>query len=131
MKNKKWKILIIIFALIILLIYSEAIMSFGKKILYRQQGYVICNDVKCMNEHLQLCQKAYWNDYGGNLWVETFIKGYDKGDCVYVILRSNSKKTVCRFSEEIFSKELVDEVFGVHHGLHDVIKENCEHINIK
>ncbi len=131
MNKKLWKILIIIFILLILLIYGEKAVSFGKKIFYRQKGYVICNDTKCMNNNLQICNKAYWNDFRGSLWIESFVKGYEEADCVYIILRSNNIKTVCRFSEDIFTKELVDEVFGVHHELEEVISENCEHINIK
>lgn len=110
----------------ILLIYSEAIMAFGKKMLNKQKGYAICNDTKCMNENLQTCSKAYWYDSGGNSWLEMFVQGYDGDDCVLVTKRSNKEKTICRFGKDIFSEDLVDEVFGVHKGLREVIDANCQ-----
>ncbi len=109
-----------------LLIYSEHIMAFGKKVAFKQRGYVICKDIKCMNENLQICNKAYWNDFTGSSWAESFVEGHDNDDCIFITKRSNKVKTTCSFGKDIFSKELVDEVFGVHKGLEKVVAENCK-----
>lgn len=128
MNNKIISFTLAIFFLIILLIYSENIMSFGKRILFKQKGYIVCSDIKCMNEAMQDCTKCYYNNVGGNNWVEIVSEGVIDGKCTYFINRSDKTKTKCQFEMDIFSKELVDEIFGVHHGLREVVDSGCQEI---
>jgi len=65
MYKKIIKYTIIIFAVIVLLIYSESILGVGKKLRYKQQGYIVCDDFVCMNKNMQTCNKAYRNVNSG------------------------------------------------------------------
>lgn len=123
-KFMRWGI--IIFFVMILLIYSESILSFGKKLRYKQKGYTICNDYKCMNDNMQKCQKAYLNVQSGFKWVDLFVQGYKDKKCVYQVNRYTGDGYICSFGGEVFSKDLVDEIFGVHKGLRQEIIDNCQ-----
>ena len=126
MQNKIIKITLIIFAIIIFLIYSESILSIGKKLRYKQKGYIVCNNFICMNKHMQKCEKAYLNVYSGFKWIDAFVQGYQDGKCIYQVNRYIGDGYICSFGGEVFSKKLVDEVFGIHNGLRQKIVENCK-----
>lgn len=126
MENKIMRIAIMAFLVIILLVYSESILSYGKKLRYKQKGYVVCKNYACMNEHMQKCQKAYYNVQSGFKWVDMFVQGYQNKECVYQVDRYIGDGYICSFNGEVFSKELVDELFGVHKGLRQKIIENCK-----
>jgi hypothetical protein len=126
MNNKIIKWTILSFLIIILLIYSESILTYGKKLRYRQQGYAICNTYNCMNDHMQKCEKAFLNINSGFKWIDMFVQGYKDQKCVYQVNRYTGDGYICSFGGEVFSKKLVDELFGVHNGLRNEIIKNCE-----
>jgi len=129
MYKKIIKYTIIIFAVIVLLIYSESILGVGKKLRYKQQGYIVCDDFVCMNKNMQTCNKAYRNVNSGFKWIDIFVQGFKDNKCIYEVKRYTNNGYICSFDGEVFSKKLVDEVFGVHNGLRDTIINNCKHIN--
>jgi len=125
MKNKIMKWVILFFIVIITLVYSEEILAFGKNLKYKNQGYAICPSCDCMNKHMQKCEKAYMNLTSGFQWVDAFVQGYKDGKCIYQVNKYTGDGYICSFGGEIFSKKLVDEVFGVHNGLRQTIVKNC------
>ncbi len=129
MSNKVLKWTGIVFVVIILLIYSEDILALAKQFKYKRAGYKICNSYTCMNEQMQTCQKAYLNITFGFKWVDMFIQGYQADKCVYQVKRYTGDGYSCIFDKEIFSKKLVDQLFGVHNGLENIIAKNCHTIN--
>ena len=129
MFNKVLKWTFIIFAVIVILIYSEDILALAKQLKYKQNGYKICDSYTCMNEQMQTCQKAYLNITAGFKWVDMFVQGYQADKCVYQVNRYVGDGYSCIFDKEIFSKELVDQLFGVHNGLENTIIQNCHTLN--
>ena len=126
MENKIVKITLISFVILIFLIYSESVLSIGKKLRYKQKGYFICNDDACMNQHMQKCEKAYLNIQSGFKWVDAFVQGYQDKICIYQVNRYIGDGYICSFNGEIFSEKLVDELFGVHSGLLETVEKNCK-----
>ena len=126
MENKIMKWVILFFIILIALVYSEKILAFGKNLKYKNQGYAICSGFACMNKHMQKCEKAYMNITSGFQWVDAFVQGYKDKKCIYQVNKYTGDGYVCSFDGEIFSKKLVDEVFGVHNGLRQTIVKNCQ-----
>lgn len=58
-----------------------------------------------------------------------FIQGYQDDKCMYQVNRYIGDGYACVFNKEIFSKELVDQLFGVHNGLENTIIQSCHAIN--
>ncbi len=128
MFNKVLKWTFIIFAVIVILIYSEDILVFAKQLKYKQAGYKICDSFTCMNQQMQTCQKAYLNITSGFKWLDMFVQGYQNDKCIYQVNRFVGDSYTCVFDKEIFSKKLIDQLFGVHNGLENTIINNC-HFN--